>query len=153
MDTQTIDGVVVMPLKRIPDVRGTIMHGVRRDTALSPIGEVYFKKLYPDIINGWHVHKALELNYLCVFGMVRLVLCDMRRKSPTYKKIQEICFGDDNYVLVHVPPGVANASESLRPPFAIICNVASEPHDPKVKYTRIDPRSKKIPFDWNRRNF
>ncbi|MBI1975595.1 MAG: dTDP-4-dehydrorhamnose 3,5-epimerase family protein [Candidatus Vogelbacteria bacterium] len=148
-----IDGVVILPLRRIPDVRGTIMHGVRCDTALGPIGEVYFKKLYRGIINGWHVHDTLELNYICLQGMMRLVLYDMRKKSSTYKKCQEICYGDDNYVLVHIPPGIANASETLSRSQALMCNIASEPHDPNAKYRRIDPLSNEIPFDWSKRNF
>jgi len=41
-----IEGVVVQPLKRIPDERGTILHGIRSDNILTPFGEVYFKRLY-----------------------------------------------------------------------------------------------------------
>jgi len=41
-----IEGVVTIPLKKIPDERGTIMHGVRNDDILNDFGEVYFKKLY-----------------------------------------------------------------------------------------------------------
>lgn len=148
-----IKGVKVIPLKKIPDVRGTIMHGVRSDNILNPFGEVYFKKLYSDIINGWHVHEKLILNFLCVHGMIKTVLYDMRRKSPTYKKFQEVYYGDDNYCLVHIPPGVANASQSLVSPYSIMCNVVSKPHDPKIKYKRIDPHSKEIPYDWSKKDY
>ncbi len=150
---QGIKGVAVIPLQRIPDVRGTIMHGARRDTLLNPFGEVYFKKLYHGVINGWHVHETLFLNYICIQGMMRLVLYDLRKSSPTFEKFQEICYGDDNYCMVHIPPGVANASESLVKPHSLMCNIASEPHNPRVKYRRIDPLSGEINFDWKRRNF
>ncbi|KKK56678.1 hypothetical protein LCGC14_3062130, partial [marine sediment metagenome] len=53
----SIEGVIIRPLKKFPDSRGTIMHGVRSDNILNEFGEVYFKKLYQDIINGWHVHE------------------------------------------------------------------------------------------------
>lgn len=148
-----IVGVVVMPLRTIPDERGTIMHGVRSDTILNPFGEVYFKKLYQGVINGWHIHEKLQLNYICLTGMIKLVLHDMRKKSPTYKQFQEIYFGDDNYCLVHIPPGIANASKGMTAPWALLCNVASKPHDPRTKYTRIDPHSKKILYDWQRKDF
>lgn len=148
-----IDGVKIIQLPKIPDVRGVIMHGVRSDTMLNPFGEVYFKKLYSGIINGWHVHESLQLNYICVFGMVRLVMYDMRKKSRTYQQIQEVVFGDDFYCLVHIKPGIANATESLISPFSILCNIASEPHNPDIKYKRIDPYSMQIPFDWQKRNF
>ena len=156
-ENNQIDGVKILPLKKIPDERGTIMHGVRVDNAYNKIltnfGEIYFKKLYSGIINGWHIHKTLILNYICIHGIIKLVLYDMRKNSPTYKKFQEVYFGDDNYCLVHIPPGVANASESVAVPFSIFCNVASEPHNPGIKYLRIDPRSKKIPYDWDKKDY
>ena len=61
--------------------------------------------------------------------------------------------GDDNYVLVHVPPGVANASTVICGDYAIFCNVASEPHNPNAKYRRIDPLSDEIAYDWNRKHY
>lgn len=150
---QLIEGVEVVPLKKIPDVRGTIMHGVRSDTMLNPFGEIYFKKLYGGIINGWHVHETMILNYICIFGMMKIVLYDTRKKSKTCKVIQEVYFGDDNYCLVHVPPGIANAMQSLVLPFSIFCNVASEPHNSAIKYKRIDPYSGEIPYDWSKKDF
>lgn len=148
-----IDGVVIRPLRKFPDERGTIMHGVRNDNILSPFGEVYFKKLYDGVINGWHVHQELELNYICLTGMIKLVLFDMRETSPTFGLLQEIFFGDDNYCLVHVPPGIANGSKGMTAPFALMCNVASHAHDPNLKYTRIDPHKGEIPYDWARKDF
>jgi dTDP-4-dehydrorhamnose 3,5-epimerase len=150
MADPSIDGVVIRQLKRIPDERGTIMHGVRSDEALSALGEVYFKKLYLGVVNGWHVHERLESNYICLVGMVKLVLFDVRPESRTNGALQEVFFGDDNYCLVHVPCGVANGSKGISAPFALICNVASHAHDPSVEYRRIDPHSNEIPYDWRR---
>jgi dTDP-4-dehydrorhamnose 3,5-epimerase len=147
-----IDGVIVRPLRRIPDERGTIMHGVRADEALSPFGEVYFKKLYHGVVNGWHVHDELELNYICLLGMIKLVLYDLRPQSASRGALQEVFYGEDHYCLVHVPPGVANASQGISAPFALMCNVASHPHDPSRVYRRIDPHSGEIPYDWRRRD-
>lgn len=148
-----IDGVKIIPLKKIPDERGTIMHGVRRDTMLNEFGEVYFKKLYAGVVNGWHAHETLILNYICLSGMIKLVLHDLRPSSPTYRKTEEIFMGDDNYVLVHIPPGVANGSKGMCLPYSILCNVASEPHNPAIKYKRIDPHSGEIPYNWERKDF
>ncbi|MFN8670600.1 MAG: dTDP-4-dehydrorhamnose 3,5-epimerase family protein [Candidatus Sericytochromatia bacterium] len=148
-----IDGVIVRPLKKISDIRGTIMHGVRNDNLLNEFGEVYFKKLYKGILNGWHVHETLLLNYLCLSGMIKTVLYDMRENSPTKGFIQEVFYGDDNYVLLHIPPGIANASTVVFGDFCLMCNVASEAHNPNIKYKRIDPLSQEIPYDWNKKHF
>jgi len=147
-----IEGVIIRELKRIPDERGTIMHGLRSDTLLNDFGEVYFKKLYAGVINGWHLHKTLFLNYICILGMIKLVLYDMRDGSPTKGNLKEVFLGDDNYCLVHIPPGIANGSKGLASPFSIMVNIASEPHNPDLKYLRIDPHSSEIPYSWARRD-
>jgi dTDP-4-dehydrorhamnose 3,5-epimerase len=148
-----IDGVQIVQLKKIPDERGTIMHGVRKDNILNDFGEVYFKKIYPEVVNGWHVHETLILNYICLVGMIKLVLYDMRKNSPTHGEIQEIFFGEDNYCLVHIPPGIANGSKGMGTPYSLMVNVASEPHNPSLKYLRIDPHSGEIPYDWTRKDY
>jgi dTDP-4-dehydrorhamnose 3,5-epimerase len=148
-----IDGVIVEPRRRIPDERGAILHGARVDNLRNPFGEVYFKKLYAGVVNGWHVHKTLILNYLCIHGMIKLVLYDMRDNSPTHGVLQELFIGEDNYCLVHIPPGIANGSKGMTHPYALLCNIASEPHDPSLKYLRIDPHSGDIPYDWARRDY
>ena len=151
--TASIEGVIVRPLKKIPDERGTIMHGVRSDNILNEFGAVYFKKLYFGVVNGWHVHETLMLNYICIFGMIKLVLYDMREKSPTHGLLQEFFIGEDNYCLVHIPPGIANGSKGMTSPFSIMVNVASEAHNPALKYLKIDPHSSEIPYEWDRKDF
>ncbi len=148
-----VSGVVIESRGRIPDERGTIMHGVRSEQLRSPFGEVYFKKLYFGVVNGWHVHEQLTLNYLCVDGMMKLVLHDLRIDSSSYGVTQEIFFGDDNYCMVHIPPGIANGVKGLTDPFSLMCNIASHAHDPSLKYRRIDPHSGEIPYDWRRRDY
>lgn len=146
-----IEGVKIIPLKVIPDERGAIMHGLRRDNILNEFGEVYFSKIYYGAIKGWHIHDTLILNYICVYGQVKLVLHDMRKDSSTNGETQEIFMGMDNYCLVHIPPGIANGTKGLWDPYSIVSNVASEPHVPNKKYRRIHPDEGVIDYDWDRR--
>ncbi len=76
----------------------------------------------------------------------------MRENSTTYKEIQEIYMGDDNYCLVHIPTGIANAMKVVGGSYSLICNVASEPHDSNIKYKRIDPHSGEIPYNWEKKD-
>lgn len=148
-----IDGVKIIPLRIIPDERGAIMHGVRSDNILNDFGEVYFSKINFGAIKGWHVHESLILNYICIYGQIKLVLHDMRNDSPTKGETQEIFMGIDNYCLVHIPPGIANGSKGLWNPYSIVSNVASEPHNPNIKYKRIDPHTGQIKYNWARRDY
>jgi dTDP-4-dehydrorhamnose 3,5-epimerase len=147
-----IEGVKVIPLKKIPDERGAIMHMLRVDDPyFEKFGEIYFSIVYPDIIKGWHVHKKMTLNYAVVSGMIKLVLYDQRENSPTKGELMELFVSEDNYILVQIPPGVVNGFKGIGTKPAIVANCATEPHNPD-EIIRIDPFSKKIPYDWNLKN-
>ena len=99
-----IDGVLIHPLKQIPDERGKIMHMLRSDDLhFEQFGEIYFSTVYPGVVKGWHLHTEMTLNYAVVFGMIKLVLYDDRKMSPTKGEVQVIFVGDANYVLVKIP--------------------------------------------------
>ena len=147
-----INGVKVISLKKIPDERGTIYHMLRSsDPHFTKFGEIYFSKIYKGAIKGWHIHKKITLNYCVVQGMVKLVLYDARDNSSTKGNIMELFIGDDNYVLVIVPPGIANGHKGITET-SLLANVPDVPHD-KIdvdEMIRIDPYNNNIPYDWKR---
>lgn len=144
-----IKGVLVKPLKQIPDERGKIMHMLRADDPhFTRFGEIYFSVVYPSVIKGWHLHAKMTLNYAVITGMIKLVLYDARNGSPTKGELQELFIGEDNYVLVQIPPGVYNGFKGIGTKPAIVANCSDFPHDPE-EITRKDPFSDEIPYDWN----
>lgn len=144
-----IEGVLIKPLKQIPDERGKIMHMLRADDPeFRQFGEIYFSVVYPGVIKGWHLHTRMTLNYAVVSGMIKLVLYDTREDSPTKGELQEIFMGEDNYVLVQIPPQVYNGFKGIGMKPAIVANCSDIPHDPQ-EIRRIDPFSKSIPYDWD----
>ena len=143
-----IDGVVVQPLKVIPDDRGFILPMLRKDDPLfEQFGEIYFSAVYPGVVKGWHLHRRMTLNYAVVCGMIKLVLYDSRKESPTNGRIQEICLGERNYSLVKIPPLVWNGFQGLGACLAIVANCSTHTHDP-AEIERIDPLNNDIPYDW-----
>ena len=143
-----IDGVLVHPLKQIPDERGTVRHMLKAtDPHFDKFGEIYFSTVYPGVIKGWHLHSRMTINYAVVTGMIKLVLFDDRPNSATRGTVQELFVGDSNYCLVKVPPGVWNGFKGMGTAPAIVANGATIPHDPTV-IERLDPLSSKIPYDW-----
>ncbi len=144
-----IDGVKIIPLKKIMDERGIVMHMLRKtDEHFIQFGEIYFSCIFPQAIKAWHLHKTMTLNYAVVVGNIKLVLYDQRKESPTYKNIQEIFFGEDNYCLVQVPPGIVNGFKAIGSKKAIVANCATHPHTPD-EIVRFDPFDKEINYDWN----
>lgn len=145
-----IHDVRIIPLQRIPDERGTIMHMLRADDPhFLGFGEIYFSTVYKGVVKGWHRHRDMILNYACIFGRVRLGLFDDRLKSPTRGAIMEVYLGPEAYSLVQIPPGVWNGFKGMSDPHAIVANCCTHTHDPGANRTeRLDPFDNDIPFDW-----
>jgi dTDP-4-dehydrorhamnose 3,5-epimerase len=147
-----IEGVQIIPLRRIPDERGTIMHMLRvTDPHFQQFGEIYFSTIYQGVIKGWHLHREMTLNYACVFGRIKLVIYDDREGSATRGELMEIFLGPDNYALVIIPPDVWNGFKGMSDPFALIANCCTHPHDP-ARSSRIDPFDNFIPYNWDVKN-
>jgi dTDP-4-dehydrorhamnose 3,5-epimerase len=143
-----IKDVLVKPLAQITDERGKIMHMLRADEPhFEKFGEIYFSIVYPGVVKGWHIHKEMTLNYAVVSGMIKLVLYDPRKDSKTKGEIQELFIGEDNYVLVKIPPGIWNGFKGVGTKPAIIANCATIPHRPD-EIERLDPVKNDIPYDW-----
>jgi dTDP-4-dehydrorhamnose 3,5-epimerase len=143
-----IDGVTIVPLRQIVDERGKIMHMLKRtDPHFIEFGEIYFSCAWPGAIKAWHVHKSMTINNVVVSGHAKLVMYDLRDDSPTRGELQEVFFGEDNYCLVQMPPGIANGYKAYGDKLVILANCATEPHDPD-EIVRIDPFTDEIPYDW-----
>ena len=88
---EPIHDVDVVPLRRIPDERGTILHMLRsNDDHFRRFGEIYFTTIYRDVVKGWHTHAEMTLNYACIYGRVKVVLHDGREGSPTAGSLMEV---------------------------------------------------------------
>lgn len=146
--TTMISEVTITPLKILSDERGRIMHMLRCDDPhFEKFGEIYFSWVYPGVVKGWHLHKRMALNYAVPVGVVKLVLYDGREESSTKGELQEIFMGEQNYVLVTVPPMVWNGFKGIGVQPAMVANCATLPHDPD-EIIRMDPYHNEIPYAW-----
>ena len=144
-----IKGVLVKPLRKIPDERGMIMHMLRCDDPIfERFGEIYFSVGLPGAIKGWHKHTKQTQHYAVIQGMIKLVLYDERDDSPTKGELLEIFTGEDKYELIRIPPGVVNGYKAYGVKPAIVANCADLPHDPG-EMIRYDPLDCHIDYDWS----
>jgi dTDP-4-dehydrorhamnose 3,5-epimerase len=147
-----IDGVKIVPLRQIVDERGKIMHMLKAtDEHFIAFGEIYFSCSWPGVVKAWHIHRSMTINNAVVSGRAKLVMYDLRPQSPTHGELQEVFLGEDNYVLVQIPPGVANGYKAYGDKMVILANAATEPHEPD-EMERIDPFTTDIPYDWSLRH-
>ena len=104
-----IEGVVITPLKKIKDERGSVMHMMRRDSSIfKNFGEIYFSLTYPNAIKAWHMHKEMILNYACIEGKIKFVLFDDRKNSNSFGVYAEYILTPKDYFLITIPPFIWN---------------------------------------------
>jgi dTDP-4-dehydrorhamnose 3,5-epimerase len=127
-----IHDFLITPLSKIHDERGTIMHMLCSDAAhFEQFGEVYLFTVYSGVINGWHIHNRMPLNYAAITWAIRLALYDQRHESPTDAEVPELFLGDNNDALVRVPPGVWRGFKGVGPQQPFAANCATFPHNPQ----------------------
>ena len=150
MSAGPIEGVIVHPLRQIPDERGRVMHMLRAsDPHFQGFGEIYFSVVYPGAVKGWHLHTRMILNYAVPHGRIKMVLYDGRDGSPSKGRLQELFLGADHYALVQVPAGVWNGFKGIGTEPALVANCATIEHDPG-EIQRMDPHHNDlIDYDWS----
>ena len=147
-----IDGVKIVPLRQIVDERGKIMYMLKAtDPHFIQFGEIYFSCAWPGTVKAWHIHTTMVINNAVLSGRAKLVMYDAREDSRTHGELQEVFLGEDNYVLVQIPPGIANGYKAYGDKMVILANCATEPHDPE-EMLRMDPFDNDIPYDWSIRH-
>ncbi len=143
-----IDDVVIKQLRQFSDERGKVMHMLKStDEIFENFGEVYFSICNPGFVKAWKMHKQKTSFYCVIDGNAKIVLCDMREGSSTKDNIQEINAGEDNYVIVKIPAGVAHGFQSIGIKPALLANLATHPYDPSDNFD-IDHVSGNIKYKW-----
>ena len=143
-----IEGVGIVPLQRVVDSRGMVLHMLRADEPhFSRFGEIYFSLVNAGAVKAWRTHARTTANYAVPVGTIRLVLFDDRPASSTRGRTFERLIGEPEYCLVTIPPGVWSGFRGESPHPALVANCTTDPHDP-AEITRREPDSADIPYRW-----
>jgi dTDP-4-dehydrorhamnose 3,5-epimerase len=149
-----IEGVKVKTLKLIPDERGWLLEILRADETdiFTRFGQVYVSATYPGVVKAWHYHRLQTDNFVCLSGMVKLVLVDTRDGSPTKGAVNEFFLGTENRLLVQVPSLVYHGWKCIGTELATVLNIPNEPYryDQPDEY-RLEPHGT-LPYDWTRKD-
>ena len=147
-----IEGVKVKQLKPNCDERGRVMELLRSDwPEFIKFGQMYLTTAYPGAIKAWHYHKKQTDSFVCVKGMMKVVLYDPRPKSRTKGQINEFIIGEFNPQLIQIPPDVYHGFKCISETEAMIINLPTEPYNYQTpdEY-RLPAHTKKIPYRWDR---
>lgn len=141
-----IEGILISELKIINHEKGNIFHVIRNfDNGFVDFGEAYISFINLNEIKAWKKHLNMTCNFIVPNGKILIVLCDFRKKSDTFGKINEFIISPENYFRLTVPPGICYGFKGLSKNNMLI-NIADIVHDPKeqINYT-----SKEVNINYN----
>ena len=137
-----IQGVEIRNLRLVADERGFLMEMLRSDwPEFIKFGQAYVTACYPGVIKAWHYHKNQWDNFVCIYGMAKVVLYDPRGESPTKELINEFHVGQLNPLLIKIPPLVYHGFTAEGGQIALIANFPTELYE----YER--PDEERLPYD------
>ena len=146
-----IEGVEIKELIPILDERGYLQECFRSDWPIfEKFGQAYITVAFPNVVKAWHYHKIQTDNMVCIKGNAKLVLYDNRQDSPTYKKIDEIFFGEKRPRLVTIPNFIWHGFKAIGNEMMMVLNCPTETYnyDEPDEY-RLPYDTDEIDYDWD----
>jgi len=144
-----ITGVVFKKLVTHNDERGFFREIIRvtDDFFQEGFGQLSHSHILVGVIKAWHIHQKQTDWWYIPGGVIKVVLYDARKESPTFGKKMEILMGDSQPAQVlRIPPGVAHGCKCLSGPtdlFYVTSNVYDPNDEGRIPYN--DPE---IKYDW-----
>ncbi|HID32937.1 MAG TPA: dTDP-4-dehydrorhamnose 3,5-epimerase [bacterium (Candidatus Stahlbacteria)] len=125
-----ISGVKVKKLKFITDDRGRLIELLRSDDEMFlKFGQVYLTTAHPGVVKAWHGHRKQYDNITCIKGMIKFALHDDRVDSETRGETVEYIIGEDNPLLIQVPPLVWHGFKNIGTEETFVINVPTEAYN------------------------
>ncbi|MFA4931159.1 MAG: dTDP-4-dehydrorhamnose 3,5-epimerase family protein [Patescibacteria group bacterium] len=149
-----INGVTIKKIVRHSDDRGFFSEIIKlgEDTFIE-VKQTSYTQTYPGVIKAFHWHKEQYDIWFPVAGNIQIVLHDLRPDSPTYQETQVIYAGEDNPLLILIPPHVAHGYRVLGHQPATLFYHTSAAYDPENRdEERIAFDDPNIGFDWETKN-
>jgi len=145
-----IDGVTVVPLKKLVNDKGHLQEVQRNDDGHFPgFGQVYLTATNPGIVKAWYRHHKQIDQIALAQGTLRLALFDARETSPTHGQVQEIVITDTQPALVQIPTGVWHGFEALGTAPALLLHLNTIPFNFRdTDEDRLPATTAEIPFRW-----
>lgn len=140
MDEIIIDGVKIIPLKRIVDNRGAVYHVFRNENHDIDVEEVYISRVNAGVTKGWKQHLQTWQRFVVPYGKMEIILHDEREDSPTYGAFQRVVLDNvDNYARLELAPQIWYAFRCLSADYSLMINISEMIH--------VDGESNNVPLE------
>jgi len=119
-----VEGVVITPFSVFSDDRGWLSELYRSDelseSEMPAMG--YLSSTKPGVARGPHEHVDQSDRFAFFHGRYQLVMWDARLDSPSFGHYKKMIVGQDNSVMVVIPPGVVHAYRNVGDTDAFVLN-------------------------------
>ncbi|OGF30931.1 spore coat protein [Candidatus Falkowbacteria bacterium RIFOXYD2_FULL_35_9] len=149
-----IEGVKIKQIKRFSDDRGFFQEIVKEgEETFQEVKQTSYTETYPGVIKAFHWHKKQWDVWFVVRGMAQVVLHDMRENSVTFGQTQVIYSGENNPMVIAIPPYVAHGYRVLGNDKVGMFYHTSQAYNPdEPDEERISFDDPVIGFDWTTKN-
>ena len=147
MGNVDIQGLVLTPLKIIPNQKGDILHGIKKsDSSFKKFSEAYFSCVNYNKVKGWNKHLKMTLNLIVIDGSIKFVIYDNRISSHTKNKFFVTELSLKKYFRLTIPPGLWVAFKGTSKSRNLLLNISDFEHDQNEIIKRdLDT----IPYTWD----
>jgi len=149
-----INDVKVKQIKVFSDDRGFFCEVMKfGEDAFTEIMQTNYTETHPGVIKAFHWHRYQADVWFVVSGTAQVVLHDLRLDSSTFRQTDVFYMGENNRLLLLIPPGVAHGYQVLGEKSVKLFYHASRVYDPDVSdEERIAFNDPGIGFDWEVKN-
>lgn len=136
-----IEGIIIKKLELNDDSRGWLIELYRRDEIALENYPVmsYLSMTVPGAIRGPHEHKyQADLFGFTGPSNFRIHLWDNRRDSPTYGSKCTFEAGQDNRLMIIIPPGVVHAYHNIGDCEGLVFNAPNQLYAGEGKLGKVD---------------
>ena len=136
-------GVQFRPTRPVPHEDGHVTEVARAswDVLGNPVVQVHITTTFAGRVRAWGLHPLGTDRLFVVSGLVKLVVFDVRRDSPTFGQVNEFVVSEKNPGLLIVPPNLYHGWKNIGTSEAIIINM------PARMYEYEHPDALDLPWD------
>jgi dTDP-4-dehydrorhamnose 3,5-epimerase len=117
-------------LKIFLDDRGYLFECLRKDDKIfdGEFGQALISVLFPGVVKGWHKHKTQTDYTICIKGNIKY--CTAKEDKNGRPEIKTFFLGENNQIMVKVPPGIWHGYTPLANKEAILLTITDKTFDP-----------------------
>lgn len=120
-----IAGVRYRPTRPVPHEDGHVTEVARANWEVlgNPLVQVHITTTFQGRVRAWGLHQHVTDRLFVVSGLVKIVIFDGRKGSPTEGQINEFVVSEKNPGLVIIPPNLFHGWKNIGTSEAIIINM------------------------------